>query len=220
LCHLFLLLIWRGENSLKRNAERQRQEGLHIKMRLTATNSADLARCHGLKIGWVTISIIDYTKERVGGRCVRIRGIGGAVRHVGVSWDFCNTESVRLLTPLLTEGVSAALEVVGTPTLPDTLAAVRVHGTVCFTGMLSDQWTVRDFYPIGYLPNGVRLTAYSGDAADLPAAVLQSYLDRIASGEISLGPVHVYSLDDIQVAHTDLEEGRKVGKLVGRTTGR
>jgi len=124
---------------------------------------------------------------------------------------------VRKIVP---EGVSAALEVVGTPTLPDTLAAVRVHGTVCFTGMLSDQWTVRDFYPIGYLPNGVRLTAYSGDAADLPAAVLQSYLDRIASGEISLGPVHVYSLDDIQVAHTDLEEGRKVGKLVGRTTGR
>jgi NADPH:quinone reductase len=66
--------------------------------------------------------------------------------------------------------------------------------------MLSDQWTVRDFYPIGYLPNGGRLTAYSGDAADLPAAVLQSYLDRIASGEISLGPVHIYGLDEIQVA--------------------
>jgi len=124
---------------------------------------------------------------------------------------------VRKIVP---EGVHAALELVGTPTLPDTLAAVRVHGTVCFTGMLSDQWTVRDFYPIGYLPNGVRLTAYSGDAADLPAVVLQSYLDRIASGEISLVPVHIYNLDDIQVAHRDLEEGRKVGKLVGRTTGR
>lgn len=123
---------------------------------------------------------------------------------------------VRKIVP---EGVHAALELVGTLTMPDTLAAVRVHGTVCFTGMLSDQWIVRDFYPIGYLPNGVRLTAYSGDAADLPAAVLQSYLDRIASGEISLGPVHVYSLDDIQVAHKDLEEGRKVGKLVGRTAG-
>jgi NADPH:quinone reductase-like Zn-dependent oxidoreductase len=115
---------------------------------------------------------------------------------------------------IVPEGVHAALELVGTPTLPDSLAAVRGHGTVCFTGMLSDQWTVRDFYPISYLPNGFRLTAYSGDAADLPAAVLQGYLDRIASGEISLGPVHVYRLDDIQVAHRDLEEGRKVGKLV------
>jgi NADPH2:quinone reductase len=46
-------------------------------------------------------------------------------------------------------GADTALELVGTPTLPDTLRAVRVHGTVCFTGMLSNQWTIRDFYPIG-----------------------------------------------------------------------
>ncbi|MGV9276821.1 zinc-binding dehydrogenase [Streptomyces griseosporeus] len=118
---------------------------------------------------------------------------------------------------LLPEGVDAALELVGTPTLPDTLRATRVHGTVCFTGMLSNEWTVPDFYPIGYLPTGVRLTAYGGDASDLPAPALQTYLDRIAAGEISLGPVHTYALDDIRTAHRDLEEGRRVGKLVGLT---
>ncbi|MFE2261502.1 zinc-binding alcohol dehydrogenase family protein [Streptomyces griseosporeus] len=118
---------------------------------------------------------------------------------------------------LLPEGADAALELVGTPTLPDTLRATRVHGTVCFTGMLSNEWTVPDFYPIGYLPTGVRLTAYGGDASDLPAPVLQTYLDRIAAGEISLGPVHTYALDDIRTAHRDLEEGRRVGKLVGLT---
>ncbi|MEV8458401.1 MULTISPECIES: zinc-binding dehydrogenase [Streptomyces] len=118
---------------------------------------------------------------------------------------------------LLPEGVDAALELVGTPTLPDTLRATRVHGTVCFTGMLSNEWTVPDFYPIGYLPTGVRLTAYGGEASDLPAPVLQTYLDRIAAGEISLGPVHTYALDDIRTAHRDLEEGRRVGKLVGLT---
>src|SRR5262249_53788268 len=56
---------------------------------------------------------------------------------------------VRALSPA---GVDAALELVGTPTLPDTLASTRVHGTVCFTGMLSNQWIVPNFYPIGYLP--------------------------------------------------------------------
>src|SRR4051795_8514430 len=61
-------------------------------------------------------------------------------------------------------GVEAALELVGTNTLPDTLRATAVHGVVCFTGMLSNQWTVADFYPIDYLPTGVRLTAYGGDA--------------------------------------------------------
>ncbi|MGW6460643.1 zinc-binding dehydrogenase [Streptomyces sp. NPDC055078] len=114
------------------------------------------------------------------------------------------------------EGVDAALELVGTPTLPDTLAATRVHGTVCFTGMLSNQWTIPDFYPIAYLPRGVRLTAYHGDAADLPPEVLQRCLDRIAAGEMTLGPVHVYSLDDIRAAHQALESGRTPGKLVVR----
>ncbi|WP_083893877.1 hypothetical protein [Corynebacterium capitovis] len=41
---------------------------------------------------------------------------------------------------LLTDGVDTALELVGTPALPDTLAATRVHGTVCFTGVLSSEW--------------------------------------------------------------------------------
>src|SRR5947209_2384668 len=43
---------------------------------------------------------------------------------------------VRKIVP---DGVHAALELVGTPTLPDTLAAVRVHVTVCFPGLLPDQ---------------------------------------------------------------------------------
>ena len=118
---------------------------------------------------------------------------------------------VRKIAP---EGVDAALELVGTPTLPDTLAATRVHGTVCFTGMLSNQWTIPDFYPIGYLPAGVRLTAYGGEADDLPGSVLQRHLDRIAAGEARLGPATVYAMDRIRQAHDDLEHNRRAGKLV------
>src|SRR5579872_1564541 len=68
--------------------------------------------------------------------------------------------AVRELYP---DGVDAALDLVGTPTLPDTLRAVRVHGTACFGGSLSGQWTVRDFSPNEYLPRGVRLAGYFGD---------------------------------------------------------
>lgn len=118
---------------------------------------------------------------------------------------------------LLGDGVDAALELVGTPTLRDTLAATRQLGTTCFAGMLSNQWTVPDFYPIEYIPRGVRLTSYSGGASDLPQAVLQRYLDRIAAGEIALGPVHTYPLADIARAHEDLENNRVTGKLVGLT---
>jgi NADPH:quinone reductase-like Zn-dependent oxidoreductase len=119
-------------------------------------------------------------------------------------------------------GVDAALELVGTPALPDTLNATRVHGTVCFSGMLSNQWTISNFYPIGYLPTGVRLTAYGGEADDLPASVLQRHLDRIADGEATLGPAKVYAMDEIRQAHDDLEHNRTAGKLVvltGRAEG-
>ncbi len=112
------------------------------------------------------------------------------------------------------DGVDAALELVGTPTLPDTLRATHVHGVVCFTGMLSNQWTVRDFYPIEYLPRGVRLTAYGGDATDLPTQVLQDFLDAVAAGD-AIVPIHrTYRLDDIASAHADMEAVRATGKLV------
>jgi NADPH:quinone reductase-like Zn-dependent oxidoreductase len=113
-------------------------------------------------------------------------------------------------------GVDATLELVGTPTLPDSLRATRVHGTVCFTGLLSNQWVVRDFYPIGYLPSGVRLTAYGGEASDLPAPVLQRFLDAVAAGRITV-PIHrVYALDEIAEAHRVMEAGGAMGKQVVR----
>lgn len=119
--------------------------------------------------------------------------------------------AVRALFP---DGVDAALELVGTPTLPDTLASTRIHGTVCFTGMLSNQWTVPNFYPIAYIPKGVRLTAYGGGSADLPAEMLQRYLDRLAAGEVSLGPIRAYALEQIRQAHMDMEQNRAFGKMV------
>ena len=78
----------------------------------------------------------------------------------------------------------------------------------------SDEWTVRDFYPIDYLPSGVRLTAYGGGAADLGSDVLQSFLDGVAAGRLTV-PLHrAYTLDEIAIAHADMEAGNATGKLV------
>lgn len=131
--------------------------------------------------------------------------------------DGAVVDQVRRIVP---DGVDAALELVGTPTLPDTLAATRVHGTVCFAGMLSNQWTIPDFYPIAYLPRGVRLSAYGGDAADLPAPVLQQTLDRIADGTFGLGPIRAFPLEQIRNAHQVLETNTGSGKIVVTTSDR
>ena len=114
----------------------------------------------------------------------------------------------------LGEGVDKALELVGTATLPDTLRATRVHGVVCFTGMLSNEWTVHDFYPIEYLPRGVRLAAYGGEASDLPSQVLQRFLDDVVAGSARVPVGHVYAFDEIVEAHKTMEAGRAAGKLV------
>ncbi|MEZ5237440.1 MAG: zinc-binding dehydrogenase [Microthrixaceae bacterium] len=138
-----------------------------------------------------------------------------ALRRIGVQHPIVDDGDVATqVRDIIPEGVDAALELVGTPTLPDTLRATRVHGVVCFTGMLSNEWIVRDFYPIEYLPRGVRLTAYGGDASDLPSSVLQEFLDDVSAGR-AVVPIHrTYRLDEIADAHADMEAGRATGKLV------
>jgi NADPH:quinone reductase len=161
--------------------------------------AAVLAKDHGL-------TVLSTTRRPE--RAAALTSLG--VDHVVVD-DGDLAAKMRALVPA---GVELALELIGTPTLPDTLRATAVHGVVCFTGMLSNQWTVKDFYPIGYLPRGVRLTAYSGEASDLPAAVLQSFLDDAAARRLTV-PLHrTYTLDEIRTAHADMEAGNATGKLV------
>ncbi|MEV6561351.1 zinc-binding alcohol dehydrogenase family protein [Nocardia sp. NPDC051756] len=138
-----------------------------------------------------------------------------ALKHLGVDHVLIDNgevaDQVRRIAP---DGVDTALELVGTPTLPDTLRATRIHGVVCFTGMLSNEWLVENFYPIGYLPQGVRLTAYGGDASDLPAEVLQDFLDAAAAERITIPIDRTFTLDQIQEAHGYMESGAATGKLV------
>lgn len=115
---------------------------------------------------------------------------------------------------ILPDGVDGAVELVGAPTLPDTLRAVRPQGVVCFTGMLSEQWSIPDFYPIDVIPQGVRLTAYSGEAHNLPGTVLQTFLDDVAAGRARVPIDTVYRLDDIRKAHERMDSGDATGKLV------
>ena len=145
-----------------------------------------------------------------------------ALRRAGVDYPVTDSGAVAdVVRQIVPGGADAALELVGTPTLPDTLRAVRVHGTVCFTGMLSNEWIVKDCYPIGYIPNGARLTACGGEAEDLPPQVLQRLLDAIAAGRFAV-PVHkVYDgLEQIRQADADLEDNTAVGKLVVRVSHR
>lgn len=137
-----------------------------------------------------------------------------ALEGIGVDHVLIDTGEVApKVRALIAEGVDSAVELVGTPTLPDTLRSVRVHGVVCFTGMLSNQWTIERFYPIDYLPRGVRLAAYGGGASDLKQ-VFQEFLDAVADRMVTVPVYHVYRFDEIVDAHRAMENGTAAGKLV------
>jgi NADPH2:quinone reductase len=138
----------------------------------------------------------------------RLRELG--VDHVLID-DGLLAATVREIVPA---GVDAALDLVGTPTLMDCLAATRVHGVVCMSGMLSNQWTLPDFYPTGDIPSGVRLTGYTGDATNLPPEVLQRFLDDVAAGTATVPIGKVLDLEEIQEAHRIMEAGTAGGKIV------
>lgn len=130
--------------------------------------------------------------------------------HVVIDDDTLS-DAVRAIAA---DGLDAVLEFVSAAALPDMLGLTRSGGTVCFVGALSGEWTIPDFSPFT-IPNGVYLTSYAGDAGDLPAEALSSYLDAIEAGTMNIVISDTYTgLDQVAAAHQDFESTHRVGKRV------
>ena len=168
------------------------------------TSSIGLALCVLAKARGMTV----LSTTRSEARRALLESVG--VDHVLID----RGEVAQQVREVFPAGVDGAVELVGVNVMRDTLLSVRTGGTVCFTGMLSDQWTIQDFYPMQWLPNGVRLTAYSGEAADLPQRALQAFMDAVDAGSARVPVGRVYRIDDIVQAHHDLENGAVGGKAV------
>lgn len=120
-------------------------------------------------------------------------------------------EQVREVFP---EGVDRILELVGTTTLLDSLQCTRIGGIVCMTGMVGDQWSFKDFSPMGAIPTGVCLTTYAGGDEDFMRTPLQEFVDQVQQGSLKVKTGPVFDLDDIVEAHRCMEENRAGGKIV------
>ncbi|WP_416207791.1 zinc-binding dehydrogenase [Bradyrhizobium sp. SEMIA] len=71
------------------------------------------------------------------------------------------------------------------------------------------------FNPLSYIPFGVRLTAYGGQATDLPPAAFDKQLKAIAEGRLKVPVAKVYhGLKQVRRAQSDLEAGTTPGKHV------
>ncbi len=111
-------------------------------------------------------------------------------------------------------GVNKVLELVGTTTLLDSLQAARAGGLVCMTGMVGDQWSLRDFSPMGAIPTAVGLTTYSGGPDDFMRTPLQEIVRQVEAGTLVPKIGKVFALDQIVEAHRVMEENSAGGKIV------
>ncbi len=110
--------------------------------------------------------------------------------------------------------INKVLELVGTNTLKDSLHCVTQGGMVCMTGMLSEQWSVSSFDPMGFIPAAVGLTVYDSGQVRIPATLYQQFILSIEEKEIHPPIKKTFALNDIVAAHAFMESNAGGGKIV------
>ncbi|MEE9276445.1 MAG: zinc-binding alcohol dehydrogenase family protein [bacterium] len=163
---------------------------------MTATT---LAKSHGLTVIGTTRNPdkIDALKES---------GVDHAIVDKGAI-----AHTIRERFP---DGVDKVLELVGTVSLLDSLKCARRRGVVCMTGILGNEWVIKEFEPFEMIPPTIGFTVYAGEAEDLDLGELKKYAGRVMNGEIKVNIGRVFRMDEIVKAHQYMEENRAQGKLV------
>jgi len=110
--------------------------------------------------------------------------------------------------------IDKVLELIGTTTLKDSLQCVSTGGSVCMTGMLSEQWSVPDFDPMGFIPAAVNLTVYDSGQIRVGADLFRQFITNIEKGMIAPVIKKTFKLSEIADAHCFMESNSGAGKIV------
>jgi NADPH2:quinone reductase len=121
------------------------------------------------------------------------------------------SDQVREIFPL---GVNKVLELIGTRSLKDSLKCIAPKGVVCMTGILGNEWTMKEFTPMDDIPSLGRLTVYKGESKNLSKELLQEFIDKVENGTIKLNIDKVFQLDEVSQAHQYMENNSAKGKIV------
>lgn len=158
-----------------------------------------IAKAHGLKV---------ISTSRSESKVDFLKGLGAD--HVVID----SGEISNQVHEIYPGGCDRALELIGTTVLKDTLKSVRRGGIACMTGILGGEWEFKSFSPMTDIPTAVKLTSYSGEAADISVDEMQKYISLVEQGrlKISLGPV--FPFIDLVEAHRLMDANRANGKIV------
>ncbi len=119
-------------------------------------------------------------------------------------------------------GIDAVLDIVGTGTIPDSLAMTRPGGRVCLVGFLGGAAPLAEFDPLTQMPSGVQFSffasAFTFGNRDYPLSSIpfQEIIDRAHKGIYKARPARVFDFEQIADAHRFMESDAANGKIVIR----
>jgi NADPH2:quinone reductase len=190
--------------SLNQALEIQKNESLLIR---GGTSSIGMLACQLAKTKGLTVISTTRNSDK------KQKLIDNGADHVVID-DGSVKEQVREIYP---DGVNKVLELIGTRTLKDSLKCIAPKGIVCMTGILGNEWTMKEFTPMGDIPSLGRLTVYMGESNNLSKELLQEFIDEVEKGTIKLNIDQVYKIHEVSNAHQYMEDNKAKGKIVVKT---
>jgi NADPH:quinone reductase-like Zn-dependent oxidoreductase len=119
------------------------------------------------------------------------------------------------------DGIDAALDIVGNTTVLDSLSMLRRHGRACLIGFLGGGAGL-SLQPVFQIPSGRHLSVFASalvtGTPEFPLSEIpfQAIAERAAEGVYKAKPARVLRFDQIQDAHRLMESGEANGKIVVR----
>ncbi|AZB29784.1 hypothetical protein EB354_11270 [Chryseobacterium balustinum] len=80
--------------------------------------------------------------------------------------------------------------------------------------MHSEQWSIKDFAPIDYIPAASFVTVYDSGHIRVEGKYFQDFINEIENGNIHPKIKRVFTLEEIVEAHTFMESNSGGGKIV------
>lgn len=187
--------------SLKEALEIKKGETLLIR---GGTSSIGMLACQLAKTKKLTVISTTRNKEK------KEVLISNGADHVVIESGHIE-DDIKSIFP---SGLHKVLELIGTTTLKDSLKCVQTKGIVCMTGILGNEWTMKEFTPMGDIPSLVRLTSYMGDTENLSKTSLQEFIEEVTVGKIQLNISKTLKLNELSEAHQYMEDNKSAGKIV------
>ncbi|MDB4972509.1 MAG: alcohol dehydrogenase [Myxococcaceae bacterium] len=116
-------------------------------------------------------------------------------------------------------GVDAVLDLVGSSTVFDSLAATRRGGRVCLAGFLGGHQPIAALDPVLQLPSGVHLSVFASFMLGTPGYELtqipfQRIVQDVERGQLRAAAASTFTLEQTASAHARMESNTALGKLV------